>query len=163
MTSKNRARFHFFCCSIMFFFFAAATWPARAQETEAELLPMAAVHCRYRSSGKTTLISSFLDIDLPTPAKPTLGIECAPASLVPSSPKPHPICIPRYKFARRSNAADGSMKDIAHIWEIAGGLASLDLLKVTHRLHARVSHPSSFTTRYRSPPNQPPLPPSPSS
>jgi hypothetical protein len=40
--------------------------------------------------------------------------------------------IARYKFARRSNAADGSMKDIAHIWEIAGGLASLDLLKVMH-------------------------------
>jgi hypothetical protein len=48
----------------------------------------------------------------------------------------HPLALPllitrsRYKFARRANAADGSMKDIAHIWEIAGGVASLDLLKV---------------------------------
>ena len=32
------------------------------------------------------------------------------------------------------------MKDIAHIWEIAGGVASLDLLKVRAKFHARKSH-----------------------
>ena len=37
---------------------------------------------RLRSAGKTTLISHFLDIDLPTPAKPTLGIECVAAICV---------------------------------------------------------------------------------
>jgi dynein light intermediate chain 2 len=89
--------------------------------------PFAAPHNRHRSSGKTTLISSFLDIDLSAPAKPTLGIECDTSSRAPSF---HHSLTTRYKFARRSNAADGSMKDIAHIWEIAGGLTSLDLLKV---------------------------------
>ena len=53
----------------------------------------------------------------------------------------------RYKFARRASAADGSVKDIAHIWEIAGGVGSLDLLKV-HAVYSFVDLVSSSSTRF---------------
>lgn len=60
-----------------------------------------------KQSGKTTLLHRFLDkTDTP---KPSLALE--------------------YMFGRRSHGA-GVLKDICHIWELAGGALATDLLEI---------------------------------
>ncbi|KAI8822224.1 uncharacterized protein EV422DRAFT_619352 [Fimicolochytrium jonesii] len=61
-----------------------------------------------RGAGKTSVVLRFLDRD--DPPTPTVGME--------------------YTFARRTRGGMNAVKDVAHIWEIAGGIRLSELVSI---------------------------------